>query len=306
MTTMRHLMQKCVEETAEAICAGLTAINGQGSISHPWSSPSIGGGGVANVFLGGRFLEKGGVNVSTVHGPVFGEMVKMLSLDQQHHFTDYTYFATGISLVLHPLSPFVPTVHANYRYFEIEDKHRQPVAWFFGGGADLTPYYLFEEDAVHFHQIHKEACDHTDSALYQTLKRQADAYFYLPHRKEHRGIGGIFSLKSFDRTADAYYHWAKYCANAFLPSYCPIVEKRMHLPYEESHKKWQLIRRGRYVEFNLLYDLGTSFGLKSGGHTENILISLPPQVSWEYNFQPKENSEEARLLDVIQNPREWI
>lgn len=299
-------MQALVQEAQANISSSIAELNGSKSISHPWEAHSLKGGGVANIFKGGRFLEKGGVNVSTVEGPVFGDMVKMLSLDRQKDPSQCTFFATGISLVLHPYSPMVPTVHANYRYFEIEDSNQRPIAWFFGGGADLTPYYLYEEDAIHFHSVHKEACDKVDESLYPQLKREADRYFYLPHRGEGRGIGGIFSLKFYDRPAEEIYQWAKNCAECFIPSYLPIAEKRMGSAYTPSQKQWQLIRRGRYVEFNLMYDLGTLFGIKSKGHTENILMSMPPQVCWEYNYEPESGSLEEKLIEVLKKPRDWI
>ncbi len=306
MSLMRELMENCVNEAQRSICEALSAINGKSFQSHPWSSDTLQGGGKANIFSDGLLLEKGGVNVSTVRGKVFGEMSKMLSIDQKLDSDNYKFFATGVSMVLHPHSPFVPTIHANYRYFEIEDENNQVVSWFFGGGTDLTPYYLFEDDAIHFHQTLKEACDKTENGLYEKLKKDADEYFYLPHRKEHRGVGGIFSLRMNDKPAEQIYQWVQNCSQAITKCYLPIAKKRMHEPFEEYHKKWQLIRRGRYVEFNLLHDIGTQFGLRSGGHVENILMSLPPTVSWEFNFQPHPGSPEEKLLAIIKNPKEWV
>lgn len=306
MRPMRELMEDCVNNAQKSISDALTEINGKSFKPHPWTSNTLEGGGIANIFSGGNFLEKGGVNVSTVRGKVFGEMAKMLSMEQQLDSEKYKYFATGISLVLHPYSPLVPTIHANYRYFEIEDEKGQLASWFFGGGTDLTPYYLFEEDAIMFHQTLKEACDETEIGLYAKLKKEADAYFYLPHRKEHRGVGGIFSLRMKDKPAEELFKWVQNCSQAIMKGYLPIVRKRMHQEYDEFQKKWQLIRRGRYVEFNLMQDVGTQFGLKSGGHVENILMSLPPNVSWEFNFQTTAGSAEEELLTVIKNPKEWV
>ncbi len=306
MKPMRELMEECVNAAQISLCEALTDINGKSFQPHPWTSNTLQGGGTANIFTDGLLLEKGGVNVSTVRGKVFGEMTKMLSMDQQLDPDKYKYFATGVSLVLHPHSPFVPTIHANYRYFEIEDENGQLVSWFFGGGTDLTPYYLFEEDAIHFHGTLKKACDKTEIGLYEKLKKDADEYFYLPHRKEHRGVGGIFSLRMQDRPADQIFQWVQNCSQAITQGYLPIAKKRMHEPYGEFQKKWQMIRRGRYVEFNLLHDIGTQFGLKSGGHVENILMSLPPTVSWEFNFQPQPGSLEEKLVAIIKNPKKWV
>lgn len=306
MLSMRHLMEECVNTAQESICNHLADINQKPCEPHPWTSDKLEGGGQANIFSNGKLLEKGGVNVSTVRGNVFGDMVKMLSLEQQAEPDKYKYFVTSISIVLHPYSPMVPTIHANYRYFEIEDENNQPVSWFFGGGIDLTPYYLFEEDVRYFHNVLKKACDKTEKGFYAKLKQDADKYFYLPHRKEHRGVGGIFSLRMDDKPPQQLYEWVKNCLKAFTEGYFPIVKKRMHEPFFESQKQWQLIRRGRYVEFNLLYDIGTQFGIKSGGNIENILMSVPQNVSWEFNHAPSQGSPEEKLLNVIKNPIAWV
>ncbi len=306
MKSMQKLMEECVNTAQQDICEALGTINQKPCVIHPWASKEL-GGGQANVFMDGKVLEKGAVNVSTVRGKVFGEMLKMIPLDREKINPDHLkYFVTSVSLILHPYSPMVPTVHANYRYFEIEDENDQTISWFFGGGTDLTPYYLFEDDAIHFHQTLKNACDQSEKGLYEKLKKDADHYFYLPHRKEHRGIGGIFSLRMNDKPAEQIYGWVKNCCNAFIEGYVPIIKKRMHEPFTEAQKKWQLIRRGRYVEFNLLNDFGTTFGLKSGGNVENILLSLPPHVCWEYNFQAEIGSPEEKLLLTLKTPRDWI
>lgn len=304
MESMRNLMKELMNSTQEKICTTLGEVNKKSCEPHAWLSEN--GRGLANIFSNGSLLEKGGVNVSTMQGKVFGDMVKMLPEEQHLNSANFNYFATGMSIVLHPYSPMIPTIHANYRYFEIEDESGKVIVWYFGGGTDLTPYYLFEEDAIHFHQSLKDACDKTEIGLYQKLKKEADDYFYLPHRKEHRGIGGIFSLRMADKSPEKIFEWVRNCSKAFTEGYMPIVEKRKHVSYSEDQKKWQLIRRGRYVEFNLLYDVGTHFGIKAGGNVENILMSLPPNVSWEFKHQPLPGSKEEELLQVIKHPRDWV
>ena len=220
------------------------------------------------------------------------------------HIEDLRFFAAGISLVFHPRSPMAPTVHANYRYFERGDG-QQPGAWWFGGGAELTPSYLFEEDARHFHQVHREACDKHDPALYPRFKQWCDEYFFIKHRGESRGLGGIFFDNLNDRDQDACFAFVSDCARSFLPAYMPIIERRAALPATEAQRDWQQLRRGRYVEFNLVYDRGTLFGLRTNGRIESILMSLPLTARWEYMHAPEPGSEEARLLEVLQTPRDW-
>jgi coproporphyrinogen III oxidase len=221
-----------------------------------------------------------------------------------------TWFAAGISSVIHPLNPFVPTIHFNYRMFELYDKDELLKDRWFGGGTDLTPYYLFEEDAKHFHQTFKKACDEFDEKLYPLFKHNCDEYFVNTHRNdERRGIGGIFydhRKPGEDHDTDFWFGFAKACGYAFIDAYIPIVQKRKRMSYNASHKHWQEIRRGRYVEFNLVHDRGTLFGLKTNGRTESILMSLPPTVRFEYNYHPEEHSPEAKLLDVCLHPREWV
>ena len=212
------------------------------------------------------------------------------------------FFATGISIVIHPFSPMIPTTHANYRYLEVGDR-----TWF-GGGGDLTPYYLFNEDAQHFHRTFKVVCDKHSPELYAQMKSACDEYFYLPHRQEARGIGGIFFdyLGREGPPAADYIPLVTGLLNCFQESYLPIVKRRMNESWGEQEKAFQLLRRGRYVEFNLLYDRGTLFGLKTSGRTESILMSLPPLVRWEYNFQPTAGSREAELLETLREPRNWV
>jgi len=285
------------------IVAGLERVDGGGTFSvDTWDrldSGSVkGGGGVSRVLRDGAVFEQAGVNFSEVHGTLPADMSEKLVGELR----EAPFYATGVSLVIHPASPLVPTTHANYRYLEVDNK-----SWF-GGGGDLTPYYLFEEDAQHFHKTLKAACDKHDPELYPRHKKACDEYFYLPHREETRGIGGIF----FDyigtnsgKTLEEIFAWVKDCGRSFLESYLPIVERRKNQTWTPAQKNFQLLRRGRYVEFNLLYDRGTLFGLKTGGRTESILMSLPPEVRWQYNYTPPPNTPESTLLATLKSPRPW-
>lgn len=262
-----------------------------------------GGGGRTRVIENGNVFEKGGVNISEVFGLLPESMQNQLGVSH----TDF--FACGISLVLHPKNPMVPTVHANFRYFELYDDDKNIVDQWFGGGLDLTPYYLFEEDATHFHGVCKAACDAHDASFYADYKKKCDAYFWNHHRDEARGIGGLF----FDycrpnqvHDLASWYAFITQMGDAFLDAYLPIVQKRKILPYTDEQRQWQEIRRGRYVEFNLVHDKGTLFGLKTKGRIESILMSLPPTVQWAYDVQPEENSEEAKLITVLKNPITWV
>lgn len=275
----------------EQITSALAKINGESYHQDLWQREG-GGGGDTRIFSGGHLLEKGGVNFSEVHGELSPEFAQSMP-----HGDGTSFYATGVSLVLHPKNPYVPTVHANYRYIQ-----RGQVGWF-GGGADLTPYYFYKEDAVHFHKVHSEALRPHGENLYRDFKRRCDEYFFLPHRRETRGIGGIF----FDyQIADPkVFEMVKSCGDAFLKAYLPIVERRLESEYGEREKKFQEIRRGRYVEFNLLYDRGTIFGLKTNGRVESILMSLPPNVQWVYNYSPEPQSHEAELFEYLK-PIDWL
>jgi coproporphyrinogen III oxidase len=222
---------------------------------------------------------------------------------------EVNFYACGLSLVIHPKNPMVPTVHANWRYFEMYDNQENVISQWFGGGQDLTPYYLFVEDAIHFHTICKETCDKHNPDFYPKYKKQCDAYFWNAHRNEARGIGGIFFdylKETNEMNMQDWYNFVTNVGNSFTNAYIPIVEKRKDLSYTQAQKNWQEIRRGRYVEFNLIHDKGTLFGLKTNGRIESILMSLPPQVQWHYNHQPEENSPEMELLKVLENTRDWI
>jgi coproporphyrinogen III oxidase len=253
-----------------------------------WERPG-GGGGRTRVIAGGGVFDKAGVNFSAVHGdsPANPEL---------------RFFATGISLVLHPRSPKIPTIHANFRFLQ----NSLGDAWF-GGGIDLTPYYLDEEDAASFHSKLKATCDRHDLTYYPRFKKWCDEYFYIKHRDETRGIGGIFfdQLGGNERELGSIFSFVQDMGHTFLPAYVPIVEKHRDETYLDDEVRWQLLRHGRYVEFNLVYDKGTVFGLETRGRTESILMSLPTLARWEYDMQPKVGSPEAALIDVLRNPREW-
>lgn len=293
-----------IHELQDAICAALEKTDGKARfIEDRWERPG-GGGGKTRVIANGNVFEKGGVNTSVVFGEVSEAMRTQLKIDGAQ------WFACGLSLVIHPLNPFVPTVHCNYRMFELYDRSGALTDRWFGGGTDLTPYYLFEEDARHFHGTYKNVCDQSDPALYPQFKKECDNYFVNRHRNdERRGIGGIFydyQRASSERDVHFWVRFAQRCGYAFIGAYIPIVEKRMHTPYTGQHKYWQEIRRGRYTEFNLVHDRGTLFGLKTNGRTESILMSLPPTVRFDYNYQPQPGSEEDKLLQVCLHPVDWV
>jgi len=282
------------------ICAGLEDLDGVGRFTTDDWSRSGGGGGLSRVLTGGRLFERAGVNWSKVEGELPAEYAAQIP-GQGTSFS-----AAGVSLVLHPGSPMVPTVHANFRYLSKGDR-----AWF-GGGADLTPYYLFREDAVHFHRTWQRACAaHPGAADYRRFKEWCDEYFFISHRGERRGVGGIFfdylDGAGIDGGLEAVLAFTSEAGRAFLPAYRPIAERRAGESYGERERQWQLLRRGRYVEFNLVYDRGTVFGLKTGGRTESVLMSLPPLCRWEYDpGDPPAGSREAELVAVLRNPVDWL
>jgi len=292
-----------IQDLQNRITSSLEAIDGLAKFKEDlWERPE-GGGGRTQVIENGNVFEKGGVNISAVHGKL------PKSMQAYFNVGDVDFFACGLSLVIHPKNPMVPTVHANWRYFEMYDKNGDIVDQWFGGGQDLTPYYLFEEDAVHFHQTCKMACDKHNLSFYPDYKKKCDEYFYNTHRNEARGIGGLFfdyCKVSEDMTMQNWYDFVKEIGDSFIDAYVPIVEKRKELDYTKENRDWQEIRRGRYVEFNLVHDKGTLFGLKTNGRIESILMSLPPHVQWKYDHHPKKGSEEEKLLDILKNPREWV
>ncbi len=286
------------QQLQDRICAGLEAFEPTARFREDAWTRAGGGGGRSRVLEGGDFLEKGGVMFSEVHG----ELPEAFAAELPGDGT--AFWAAGVSLVLHPRNPYVPTVHANFRMIR-----QGGVAWF-GGGADLTPYYLFDEDARHFHATLRAACDAHDPGYYARFKKWCDDYFFLPHRDEHRGIGGLFfdrlTPEDTGRDAAANFAFVRAAGDAFLPAYLPIVERRLKTPYGERESDFQQMRRGRYVEFNLMYDRGTIFGLKTKGRIESILVSLPPRVQWIYDHRPAPGSHEARLYEAITTPRDWL
>jgi coproporphyrinogen III oxidase len=290
--TLAEEAQTFFEGLQTRICDGLEAEDGPGKFrSDRWQRPG-GGGGLTRVLVDGAVFEKAGVNTSAVRGELKPEFAATLPGD------GLRFFATGISLVLHPKSPRIPTVHANFRCLA-----RGAALWF-GGGADLTPYYPEREDVEHFHRTWKTVCDRHDPAHYARFKRWCDDYFYLPHRGETRGIGGIF-FDQLQRDQARDFAFVRDAGDAFIEAYLPIVKRRRDLPYGDRERHFQLLRRGRYVEFNLLYDRGTTFGLKTDGRTESILMSLPPLARWEYDAQAEPGSREADLPNWLK-PRDWL
>jgi coproporphyrinogen III oxidase len=277
----------------DRICAGLAQADGKATFHEDsWQRPG-GGGGRSRVLTDGGVFEKAGVNFSEV----FGQMSPEFAQQVPGEGVDFT--ATGVSLVLHPRSPMVPTVHANFRFLTKGTK-----SWF-GGGADLTPYYPYRDDVIHFHKTWKAVCTrHPAPVDYAKFKKGCDDYFFLTHRQEPRGVGGIF-FDYLEGDFEALFHFVKDCGNAFLDAYVPIVQKRRDEPYTEKERAFQEFRRGRYVEFNLIYDRGTIFGLKTGGRTESILMSLPPVVRWLYDYKPEPGSREAELYDVYLKAHDW-
>jgi len=311
-----------MQQLQDEICAGLeVADGGNGFQEDSWQRPE-GGGGRSRVLRDGNVFEQGGVNFSEV----WGESLPPSILTQRPEAAGHGFYATGTSMVLHPKNPYIPTVHLNYRYFEAG-----PV-WWFGGGIDLTPYYPFEEDVVQFHQTLKDTCDRHHGEYYPTFKLWCDEYFYLKHRGETRGVGGIF-FDYQDGTGELYrgpdpagpaaahskavgeppqrnwedlFGFVQGCGRAFLPAYTPIIDQHRDRDYGDRERNFQLYRRGRYVEFNLVYDRGTIFGLQTNGRTESILMSLPPLVRWEYAYSPEAGSPEAKLYDRYLKPQPWL
>ncbi|MFV0541976.1 MAG: oxygen-dependent coproporphyrinogen oxidase [Aestuariibaculum sp.] len=300
---MKNKFYKYIQKLQETITSQLEVMDGKSKFKEDlWERPE-GGGGRTRVIENGNVFEKGGVNISAVYGKLPDSMQKMFGVGEAD------FFACGLSLVIHPKNPFVPTVHANWRYFEMYDQNQNIINQWFGGGQDLTPYYLFEEDAEHFHSVCKKACDKHNPVFYPKYKAKCDEYFWNTHRNEARGIGGLFFdyLKQTETTSmEHWYNFVTEIGNSFLKAYLPIVEKRKDLSYTQAHQNWQEIRRGRYVEFNLVHDKGTLFGLKTNGRIESILMSLPPHVQWIYNHSPETGSEEEKLLNILKKPKNWV
>lgn len=302
-SNIKNQFYQYIQNLQDTITSKLEVIDGKATFKEDlWKRPE-GGGGRTRVIENGTVFEKGGVNISAVYGKLPQSMQAYFKVG------DVDFFACGLSLVIHPKSPMVPTVHANWRYFEMYDKSGTIVDQWFGGGQDLTPYYLFKEDAKHFHQVCKNTCDKHHPEFYAKYKARCDQYFFNTHRNEARGIGGLFfdyCKATKEMSMQDWYNFVTDVGNSFLNAYAPIVEKRKNLEYNKDQRDWQEIRRGRYVEFNLVHDKGTLFGLKTNGRIESILMSLPPHVQWHYNHQPEEGTEEAKLLKVLKDPVDWV
>ncbi|KAJ5888845.1 oxygen-dependent coproporphyrinogen-III oxidase [Penicillium taxi] len=337
---MRLRMEKFIKEQQQIIIEELGRIDGKKFHQDAWSRPT-GGGGISCVLQDGNVFEKAGVNVSVVYGDLPRAAIEKMRVDHKSLVGTNTekveFFAAGLSMVLHPKNPMAPTVHLNYRYFETSDP-KDPISgdknWWFGGGCDLTPSYLFPEDAQHFHKTIKEACDRHDATYYPKFKDWCDKYFYITHRGEARGVGGIFfddldasflksSSSSSSNPQETLFSFVSDCLTSFLPSYVPIIQARKDMPFTQAQKDWQQLRRGRYVEFNLIYDRGTSFGLRTpSARVESILMSLPRTASWAYmdplsGTRPENaivdeddlgegHEREKELMDVVKHPRQWV
>lgn len=265
-----------------------------------WQHQSGMGGGRTRILTNGNLFEQAGIGFSEIAG----DTLPAAASKKRPELAGCAFKAMGVSLVFHPFNPFIPTTHANFRFFWVNAP--QGEQWWFGGGYDLTPYYPFTEDCCHWHQTAKEACDSFGAEIYPQFKRQCDEYFYLPHRQEARGIGGIFFDDINQWGFDQSFAFLQSVGNSFWTAYQPIIACRKHLPFGERERDFQAYRRGRYVEFNLIYDRGTLFGLQSGGRTESILMSLPPKVVWRYNWQPEPGSKEALLYTDFLPPRDWV
>ena len=266
-----------------------------------WERDDGRGSGITRVISNGSLFEKGGVNFSIISG----DRMPKSATESRPELEGRKFKAVGISLVLHPDNPFIPTTHANLRFFIAENEKEEPL-WWFGGGFDLTPYYGFEEDVIHWHQVANNACKPFGDKIYDRYKKWCDDYFYLSHRNEQRGIGGLFFDDLNEGGFESCFEFMKSIGNHFSKAYMPIIKKRQAIPFTKKHKEFQLFRRGRYVEFNLIQDRGTLFGLQSGGRTESILMSLPPKVQWHYKFKVEAGSDEERLTSYFLKPRDWI
>ena len=293
-------VERYLSELQDRLCAALEAADGGARFVEDLWQRAEGGGGRSRVLKAGQVFEQGGVNFSRVEGA----SLPAAASAHRPELAGRSWTALGVSLVLHPRNPYVPTTHMNVRYFEARSGSGD-VAWWFGGGFDLTPFYPFDEDVAHWHTVARELCAPFGAGVYAKYKRWCDEYFYLKHRGETRGVGGLFfddlNADGFERS----FAFLQAVGNAFPAAYIPIVENRKSIPFGEREREFQLYRRGRYVEFNLVYDRGTLFGLQSGGRTESILMSLPPRVRFEYAYAPQAGSPEARLADYLR-PRDWL
>ncbi|MFC4891693.1 oxygen-dependent coproporphyrinogen oxidase [Pseudofrancisella aestuarii] len=307
MKNKLNLVESFLKELQQNIVNALDAQETSSArfIHDEWEKPNIPeqklkGYGNSMIIENGDIIEKGVVAFSKV----YGDALPPSATEKRKDLAGKSFIATGVSLVIHPRNPFVPTSHANFRLFVAGADTDKPI-WWFGGGFDLTPYYPYEEDIIHWHQTAKNVCDRHNKDLYPEFKKWCDEYFYLKHRDECRGVGGLF-FDDFNRFSfDESFEFVKDCANSYIKAYIPIIEKRKNIQYLDKHKEFQLYRRGRYVEFNLVFDRGTIFGLQSGGRTESILSSMPPLASWKYNWYPEENSEEQKIYEYLK-PKDWL
>jgi len=308
---MRLRMEALIKEKQKEIIKEIENVDGKRFLVDAWDRPS-GGGGITCVLQEGNVFEKAGVNTSVVYGKLPRAAILKMRADHKALDPDVDsldFFAAGLSVVMHPINPQAPTVHFNYRYFETANADGSSNAWWFGGGCDLTPSYLYDEDAIHFHKTIKETCDKHDRNYYPRFKKWCDEYFYNKHRSEARGIGGIFfdDLDETEKDQEQLFSFVQDCLDAFLPQYLPIIKKRKDMPYTEHEKQWQQIRRGRYVEFNLVHDRGTAFGLNTpNARVESILMSLPLSARWQYMHAPDKGTKEERLVSVLKKPVEWV
>ena len=284
----------------DTICNQLEALDGQSFVEDSWERPG-GGGGRTRVLQEGGLIEKGGVNFSHV----FGDQLPPSATAARPELAGRSFQAMGVSLVIHPRNPYIPTSHANVRFFVAEKPGEYPV-WWFGGGYDLTPYYGFEEDVIEWHQVAKNACEPFGPQVYPQYKKWCDEYFYLKHRDEARGVGGLFFDDLNEPNFEQSFAFMRSVGDSYMQAYTPLVERRKAMPYGEREREFQAFRRGRYVEFNLVWDRGTLFGLQSGGRTESILMSLPPQVRWGYDWKPEAGSVEEKLYTDFLKPKDWL
>jgi len=299
---MIEQVKKYLVQLQESICSDLESLDGKAIFEKDhWTKEDGNGSGITSVISNGNVFEKGGVNFSIVQGNKLPKSASAIRPELEGR----KYTALGVSLVLHPENPYIPTAHSNVRFFVAEEPGKEPI-WWFGGGFDLTPFYGFDEDAVHWHKTAKKACLPFGKKVYSKYKNWCDDYFYLEHRDEQRGIGGLFFDDLNEGGFDRCFEFMKSVGDHFSEAYLPIVIKRKDTPYGKKERNFQLYRRGRYVEFNLIYDRGTLFGLQSGGRTESILMSMPPEVKWSYQFQVEKDSEEEKLYNHYLKPKEWI
>jgi len=302
---MEHIDSNRVKEyllsLQDRICSAIEATDSKEKFSEDSWQREAGGGGRSRVLSQGQVFEQAGINFSHV----YGDRLPASATAGRPQLAGRGFQAMGVSLVIHPNNPYVPTSHMNVRFFFAEKDSMQPV-WWFGGGFDLTPYYGFEEDAIHWHTTAHEACRAFGDDVYPRYKQWCDDYFFIRHRQEQRGIGGLFFDDLNDWGFERCFEFMQSVGDHYLKAYLPIVERRRDTPYGDSQRQFQLYRRGRYVEFNLVYDRGTLFGLQSGGRTESILMSLPPMVKWRYNWQPQDGSMEAALYEKFLKPRDWL